>query len=321
MPVPIKVHTDEICGTHHSGPAVVTVGTFDGVHVGHRAILQRLDAAAQGEQMRTVVTFDPHPQAVIRREGKSISVLSDAHEKTELLCAYGVDRTYTLVFDHHLAQLSAEEFVQEILLNRLHTSRLVVGYNHSFGRNREGNFEFLEKNLGRFGFELEVVGPYYLQGEIVSSTKIRRLLEAGDIEKANLFLGRPYALAGKVVAGAGRGRSLGFPTANLESTSREKLIPHMGVYAVAVRHENQLHPGMLSIGVRPTFGSGAATIEVHLINFDNDLYGQVLQVHFLARLRDEERYRNAQELQRQMSKDREKSLQVFQKYNSSNLAL
>jgi len=307
----IKVHADEICIPPAIGPAVVTVGTFDGVHRGHQEILKRMNSAARKNEVRTVVTFEPHPQSVIRRNGHGVPLLTDTPEKIRLLCAGGVSRTYILQFDHNLANLCAEDFVQEILLKRLHTTRLVVGYNHSFGHNREGNFEFLKKNQPRFGFDLEVVGPYYVAGEIISSTKIRRALEAGDAEKARLYLGRAYVLSGVVVPGAGRGRQIGVPTANLNMTNPHKLIPRPGIYAVEVGIERGRYPGMLSMGTRPTFGGGEFTIEVHLIGFDGDLYGQTLELHFLKRLRDEARYASAKELKRQMQKDREDSLQVY----------
>ena len=278
-----------------------------------------MNSAAQKSEVRTVVTFEPHPQSVIRREGRSVAILTETPEKIRLLCAGGISRTYILQFDQHLAGISAEDFVQEILLKRLQTTRLVVGYNHSFGHNREGNFEFLEKNRARFGFDLEVVGPYYLGGEIVSSTKIRRALEAGEAELALLYLGRPYALSGKVVRGAGRGRSMDVPTANLQVRNPAKLVPKIGVYAVQVAFESAAYPGMLSIGTRPTFHEDRLTVEVHLIGFQGDLYDQTLEVRFLKWLRGEERYAGAQELKKQMNLDREASLTAYKAYQKNPL--
>ncbi len=315
----IEVHHDGICGPRTSGISVVTVGSFDGVHLGHQEILKRLNAAAGDSAVRTVVTFEPHPQSVIRRGGQAVPVLMTAEEKTRCLCEFGVDRIYTLRFNPHLASLSAEEFVREILLRRLQAKRLVIGYNHSFGRNREGNFEFLEKNKQRFGYELEVVGPFYLEGEIISSTKIRRALEAGRLDLANRYLGRPYALEGKVIAGKGRGRELGFPTANLEPVHPQKMVPGMGVYAVAVTVENARHPGMLSIGTRPTFGETERTIEVHLIGYSGDLYDRTIQVHFLQKLRDEIRYDDVAGLIIQMRLDQENSLAAYKLFQRENI--
>ncbi len=293
---------------------MVTVGTFDGVHLGHQQILKALNAAAQDECVRTVITFEPHPQSVILRDGYGVPILTPLAEKMRLLCRYGVDRTYVLQFDPQLQQLSAENFVQEILLRELHTQRLIIGYNHSFGRNREGNFEFLEKNKMRYGLQLEVVGPHYVDGEIISSTKVRRALSAGEVDQAALFLGRPFQLSGKVIKGAGRGRQLGYPTANLEPLDTDKLIPKMGVYAVAVERSGQLYPGMLSIGTRPTFGENTPTIEVNLIGFEGDLYDHTLTVHFLTRLRDEARFATPAELKSRMDLDRENSLKAYDAY-------
>ncbi len=314
MPDLIRVHADEACIPPATGPAVVTVGTFDGVHRGHQEILRRMNSAARKNEVRTVVTFEPHPQSVIRREGHSVRILTDTREKVRLLCAGGISRTYILQFDQHLAGISAEDFVQQILLKRLQTTRLVVGYNHSFGHNREGNFKFLEKHKKRFGFELEVVGPYYLGDEVVSSTKIRRALEGGDVERATLYLGRPYALSGKVIHGVGRGRKLEVPTANLELANPSKLIPKIGVYAVEVAIGAVPYPGMLAIGTRPTFNESQLTVEVHLIDFQGDLYDQSLEVRFLKWLRDEERYASTEELRTQMGKDRQASLRAYRAY-------
>lgn len=316
---PIEVHHDGICGPRSTGLSVVTVGSFDGVHLGHQEILKRLNAAAGESLMRTVVTFEPHPQSIIKRGGQAVPVLMTAEEKTRCLCEFGVDRIYTLRFNLHLASLSAETFVREILLNRLQAQRLVIGYNHSFGRNREGNFEFLEKNKLRFGYDLEVVGPYYLDGEIISSTKIRRALETGNLDRANRYLGKPYALEGKVVSGKGRGRELGFPTANLEPTHPQKLVPGSGVYAAAVVVEAKQYPGMLSIGTRPTFGESDRTIEVHLIGFRGDLYDRTIRLLFLQKLRDEIRYDNVQDLIAQMRADQENSFAAFKQFQGGDI--
>jgi len=320
VPELITVHADEICIPPATGPAVVTVGTFDGVHRGHQEILRRMNSAAQKNEVRTVVTFEPHPQSVIRREGRSVAILTEMPEKIRLLCAGGISRTYILQFDQHLAGISAEDFVQEILLKRLQTTRMVVGYNHSFGHNREGNFEFLEKNRARFGFELEVVGPCYFAGEVVSSTRIRRALEAGEAERAMHYLGRPYALSGKVVRGAGRGRTLDVPTANLQLGNPAKLVPKIGVYAVQVAIGAAVYPGMLAIGTRPTFHEDRLTIEVHLIGFQGDLYDQTLEVRFLKWLRGEERFAGARELKKQMDEDREASLKAYEAYQKYPLS-
>jgi riboflavin kinase/FMN adenylyltransferase len=313
----IKIHTDKHCRPDKTGPAAVTVGTFDGVHRGHQQILTALSASPS--LARTVVTFEPHPQSVIRKGGEGVPLLTSTDEKMRVLCRYGVDRVCILQFNEALAQLSAEEFVQEILLKRLQASRLVIGYNHSFGRGREGNFEFLHANRERFGIELEVVGPFYLNGEVISSTKVRHALDAGDVETAGRYLGRPYTLSGRVVHGDGRGRQIGFPTANLFINHPDKLIPPLAVYAVAVEALGKIWPGALAIGTRPTFGGSNRTVEVHLIGFDGDLYDQTIELQFLKRLRGEERYPGVEELTQQMRRDVEESGVVYEVWKMGEL--
>ncbi|RJP81228.1 MAG: bifunctional riboflavin kinase/FAD synthetase [Candidatus Zixiibacteriota bacterium] len=310
------MHADAFCGPRTSGPAVVTVGTFDGVHRGHQEILRTLDDLSGETMVRTVVTFDPHPQSVIRRDGRGVPLLTETREKIRLLCLYGVDRLLVLHFDRELAALSAEDFLQEILLKRLQAAALVIGYNHNFGRNREGSPEFLEQNRERFGYLLSVVGPHYVDGEPVSSTRIRRALETGDVARAHHFLGRPYALSGTVVAGNGRGRALQFPTANLKVCHPDKLVPPLGIYAVEAAVGEEVWPGMMSIGTRPTFGGGEVILEVHLIGFSGDIYGRTVEVRFLKKLRDEERYAGVEELVEQITRDQEASLEAYREYQA-----
>ncbi len=308
----IDVYIDKVFNPEKSGTAVTTIGTFDGVHLGHQKILERLSAKESADRIKTVVTFKPHPQTVMRHRPGEMPTISNPDEKLKILKESGVDRVFIIHFTEKLAQLSAEKFLTEILLKRLKSSRLVVGYNHSFGQGREGNAEFLEKVKGKYGFELEVVKPYYVQGEAISSTKIRKALGAGDIGKARTYLGRPYLLIGKVVPGRGVGRKIQFPTANLELIHQGKLIPKIGVYSVAVGVDDHIYAGMLNIGTRPTFGEGAITIEVHLIDFDGDLYGKTINLLFLARLRKEQRFESSMELSEQIKKDRVESLKVFE---------
>lgn len=314
----ISVFADEFCGLNRSGPAVVTVGSFDGVHLGHQKILERVKANAAEGKVRTLVTFEPHPQLVMHGRPGEIRILTSTPEKMRLLCDFDLDRIYVLSFNPELSQLSAEDFITEILVGRLQAKKLVMGYNHTFGRGREGNLEFLEKNKERFGLELEVVAPHYIKGEIVSSSKIRKALESGDVDKANQFLGRPYRLEGSVVTGQGKGRDLHYPTANLKIGHEAKLVPFRGVYAVAVETDDRTYPGMLNIGTRPTFGEGECTVEVHLIGFSGDLYGKTISMAFLKRLRDEKRYGSAEELTKQMTRDMQDSLDIYKIHQSSH---
>ena len=308
----IEIYADEIFRPDKRGPAITTVGTFDGVHLGHRKILDRVSSGVAKTRVRTVVTFEPHPQNVMRHRPGIVPILTSTPEKVRILRSIGIDRVYILRFTKELARVTAEEFLTRILIGELNTEKLVVGYNHFFGRNRKGNSEFLESVKDRYGFDLEVVGPHNMAGETISSTKIRRILQSGDVEKAAQFLGRKYRLAGRVIPGVGRGRTLNFPTANLELTHPEKLIPPKGVYAAIVEVDDQMHPGMVNIGIRPTFGESKLTIEVHLINFDGDLYDQSINLLFLKRIRDEEKFESAQALTSRIMKDRDESLRVFE---------
>lgn len=308
----IRVYADENFEPGKIGPAITTVGTFDGVHLGHRRILERLAQGDGQNRIRTVVTFEPHPQNVMRHRPGLVPIITSTAEKVALLHSYGVERVFILRFTKELAKVSADEFLTEILLKRLGSTKLVIGYNHYFGRHRQGDREFLEKVKNRYGFELEVVGPHDCAGETVSSTKIRAAVRSGDVEKAREFLGRPYALVGQVVPGAGRGKTLQFPTANLKPIHPEKLIPGNGVYAVAVRINDQVHPGMLSIGTRPTFGESETVVEVHLIRFEGDLYGRNVHLLFFKRIRDEKLFDKVDDLISQMRLDQVESLRVLQ---------
>jgi riboflavin kinase/FMN adenylyltransferase len=314
----IEVYADYNFNPDRSGSAITTVGTYDGVHSGHQEILQRMMEGGN-DRVRTVVSFEPHPQTITINRPGVMPTLSNTPEKIRLLRNYGMDRVYILYFTDALAKVRAEDFLKDILLDKLNSSKLVVGYNHAFGNKREGNSDFLRQIQSKYGYDLEVVGPHYVGEEAVSSTKIRKALGVGDVDKANQFLGRPYFLSGSVVPGRGVGRELTFPTANLELVHPEKLIPKVGVYTVAVGFGDQVYPGMLNIGTRPTFGEGDVTIEVHLINFAGELYGKVLGMLFLARLRDEEHFESAEALIAQIKIDREESLRIFSVWPTQRL--
>ncbi len=320
MPEPIEVFTDRILNPTKSGEAITTIGTFDGVHLGHQEILHRLAANGGEKRVRTVVTFEPHPQNIMRKRHGLLPTISNPEEKIRLLKLGGVDRVLILRFTDQLANVSAERFLEAILLKKLNSTKLIIGYNHSFGKNREGTREFLEKVQPKYGFELEVVGPHYIQGETVSSTKIRRALGEGDITKANTLLGRPYFLTGTVVPGRAMGRKLSFPTANIQLTYEGKLIPKFGVYTVAVGIANEVYPGMLNIGTRPTFGEGNVTIEVHLINFEGDIYDKSINLIFLERLRGEQRFETPEDLIEQIKKDQIESERIYSTLSVDKLA-
>lgn len=296
--------------------AVVTSGTFDGVHLGHRKILDRLQEIARQHQGETVViTYWPHPRLVLHPEDTSLKLLNTFEEKAELLKQAGIDHLVRIPFTREFAQLSSEEFIIRILVQIIGTKKLVIGYDHRFGHNREGSFEELKKNAPRYGFEVEEIPPQDVDHITVSSTKIRRALEQGDVETANLLLGRPYSLRGQVVKGDRLGRLIGFPTANIDIDSHYKLIPADGVYAVTAQHAGQTFNGMMYIGLRPTIGGIHKTLEVNLFDFDKEIYGDELIVHLHARLRADNRFSDLDELRQQLVLDKKKAEELLKMRN------
>ena len=266
--------------------AVVTVGTFDGVHRGHWAVLQEIRRRALATGRRSVLlTFDPHPLRIVR-PGQAPPLLTTPIEKKEILAESGLDYAVFLAFTPALSRYEPRRFVLEVLVERLGVEELVIGHDHGFGRGRSGDAETLKQIGSEFGFAVDVVPPVIQDGGAISSSAIRGALRAGDPQAAALGLGRPYSLRGLVVRGEGRGRQLGFPTANLVVASSEKLIPATGIYAVSGVTRSGSFDGALHLGPRPTFRGSPPTIELHLLDFDGDLYGEVIRVDFMKRLRD-----------------------------------
>jgi riboflavin kinase/FMN adenylyltransferase len=283
--------------------AVVTVGTFDGVHLGHREVLAEIVRRARSSGRRSVlVTFEPHPLRVIRPE-QAPQLLTPLAEKTPLLAESGLDYTYLLEFNRELQAYPARRFVTEILLERVGMRELVMGYDHGFGRGREGSVDTLRELGAELGFAVDVVDAVTVDGGAVSSTRIREALGAGEMASAARQLGRPYALRGQVVHGTHRGRELGFPTANLRIESPEKLLPLEGIYAVHGRVGGERLPGLLHLGPRPTFPGVAPSVELHLLDWAGDLYGAEIQVDLCKRMRGVEAYDSAEDLVAQMHRD------------------
>jgi riboflavin kinase / FMN adenylyltransferase len=291
---------------------VVTVGTFDGVHRGHRDVLDRLVARGRALGLRTVlVTFEPHPLEVVNPAAAPL-MLTLGEEKREVLAESGIDYLAVVPFTPTLARYAAQEFVTRVLRERFNMEYLLMGYDHGFGRNREGDVEVLQALGAREGFRVEVVPPVSIgDGRQISSTSIRRAIAGGDLERAAHGLGRPYALGGRVVQGAARGRGLGFPTINLAPPSPRKLLPPQGVYAVRVQTPGGAHGGMLNLGPRPTFGDPSAGIEAHLFDTSGDWYGAWVRVDFIARLRDTQKFASAAALVEQLRRDEDDARRVL----------
>lgn len=289
-----------------SDGTVITIGTFDGVHRGHRLVLDRLAVRAAESGLRSVlVTFDPHPLDVVN-PAAAPPLLTTGEEKTEILVESQLQYAVVLPFTKTLAAYDAEQFVDEVLRKRLRMQELLVGYDVGFGRGRSGDADVLRSLGASRGFAVTVVPPVQgRDGRPISSTAIRRAIAGGDLARAADGLARPYSVSGVVVAGAGRGRSLGFRTVNLSPPSFRKLLPPEGVYAVRAQTPGGSFGGMMNLGTRPTFGEAETTLEAHLFDADGDWYGTRLRVDFVARLRDTRKFENAAALIRQLGRDEE----------------
>jgi riboflavin kinase / FMN adenylyltransferase len=280
------------------GSSAITVGTFDGVHLGHRAVLDRLVSVARQRGLTSiVVTFEPHPLRVVRPEAAPRQ-LCTAAEKSELLGESGVERVAIVPFTRELAGYSPRRFVEKVLLSHFGLAHLVIGYDHGFGKDRSGDAATLQSLGEELQYDVTVVPHTDLDARPISSTRIRLLLSDGDVVDAARALGRPYSLDGRVVPGEGRGRSLGFPTANLEMESAEKLLPAEGIYAVRAQIDAQGPDlrGVLHLGPRPTFGGARPTVEVYLLDVEEDLYGRLVRVKLCGRIRAVQRFATAEDL-------------------------
>ncbi len=296
----------------HEKKSVVTVGTFDGLHLGHQKILSRLRYHAEKRWTRSVVvTFDPHPREVVGRG--PVKLLTTLDERIELFESTGIDVLIVVPFTYEFSRQSSRAFYEREIVKGIGVEVVVVGYDHMFGRDREAGLHELQTMGEQLGFEVFHEEPLCVEGVIVGSSKIREELLRGNIAKATSWLGRPYFLGGKVVQGAGRGSTLGFPTANISSDDARKLVPAEGVYFVEAELGDRKIPGMMNIGVRPTFGDEhQRTIEVHLLDFHEDIYGTSLRISFIKRLRGEIRFASPQDLVAQLKKDREECLKIVE---------
>jgi riboflavin kinase/FMN adenylyltransferase len=284
--------------------SVVTVGTFDGMHVAHRRIVNTLVEKTRATGGRSVViTFKPHPQEILGSQ--NVELLMTEEERVSLMENSGVDEICLLRFDRDLSLVTAEDFLVKMVCERIGLQELVLGYNHTFGNKAQGTVEFARKVGERMGFKVDFLDKVLIDGIIVSSSNIRRLLKEGDVARAGMMLGRPYALEGFVIRGNGRGRLLGFPTANLKLIDERLLMPAFGVYIAEVALEGGKFVGLASIGVRPTFeDSTVPMVEIWISDFDAEIYGKRIRISLIQRLRDEMKFDSSEELIAQMDEDK-----------------
>lgn len=296
----------------HSKTAVTT-GTFDGAHSGHKVVIDQLINTAKkinGESV--ILTFFPHPRMVLHPDDHNLRLLNTIEERISLLEGTGIDHLIVHPFSKEFSRLSSTEFVRDILVNQLNVSTLVIGYDHHFGRNREGSFDHLQELAPLYDFNVEEIAAQEIQQVNISSTKVRTTLLSGEINAANEFLGYNYFLKGTVIDGDKTGRTIGFPTANIKIDQWYKLIPAKGVYAVKVILDGTFYNGMLNIGNRPTIKeNNNETIEVNIFNFDEDIYTKEIQIEFHYKIRDEQKFENLSSLKKQLEIDKQKTIQIL----------
>ena len=291
--------------------AIVTSGTFDGVHFGHKKILQRLQEITQRNGGESVLlTYWPHPRLVLYPE-QELYLLTSIEEKIELLSQKNIDHLVIIPFTKEFSALSSEDFIKDVLVDQIGTKKLVIGYDHKFGKNRSGSFEELRKDAPKYGFEVEEIPKQMIENKAVSSTKIRKALAEGNIDIANEYLGRSFCIHGKVIEGDKIGRTLDFPTANIDILFKHKLIPAEGIYAVKVNVMDEWFKGMLNIGYRPTFGGTQKRVEVNIFDFDKDIYGSEINVEFYHKIRSEIKFQNVGALRSQLLDDKKEAIAIL----------
>lgn len=308
----MKIYTD--LSNHTSiNKTFVTIGTFDGVHVGHQKVLSNLVQSAKKNNASSVLlTFFPHPRMVLQKN-TGIKLINTIDERIKLLKKTGLEILVIHEFTKDFAKKTALDFVKNVLVDNLKISNLIIGYDHRFGKDREGNFEQLTAFGKKFGFNVSKIPQQEIDHITISSTKIRKAIELGNIEEANRYLGYCFMLTGEVVKGKNLGEKIGFPTANISIKETYKLLPKTGSYVVKAELENETVYGMMNIGFRPTVKGKNQTIEIHFFDFNKDLYGKSIQIDVLKFLREEQKFDSVEDLKNQLQKDREKSLEIIKK--------
>lgn len=297
-------------GNHFLGGSVITLGNFDGIHHGHRALIERLKTVAKEKNLPSiVVTYYPNP-ALVLSKNKNLKTIYTEEVKEEIIESFQPDALIVIPFTLELSEMSSYDFIQKILYTQLNARHIIIGFNHFFGKNREGDFNFLETHSREFGYRVEKIDPVYFEGEQVSSSVIRNCIRAGEMEKANKLLGRSFRIRGTVVKGFQRGRLIGFPTANVEVSS-EMIVPSEGVYAVYAYLHGKRYGAMLNIGKNPTFENEKRSIEGNLFDFSEDIYGETIEYEFIARIRNEVKFASVEELKNQLQEDRLNTIKIL----------
>ena len=297
-------------------PTIVTIGTFDGVHIGHQKIINRLVNIAKEDDLKAIVlTFFPHPRMVLQKDA-NIKLINTIDEKAQLFAKFGIDNLVVKEFTKEFSRLSAGDFVKQVLVDKLKIKKIIIGYDHHFGRNRNANIDDLRTFGESYHFDVEEISVQDINDVAVSSTKIRNSLNGGNIKVANTFLGYNFMLSGVIVKGKGLGMQIGFPTANLFIKETYKLIPKQGVYIVQSNIENKVVYGMMNIGTNPTIGENTESIEIHFFDFNKDLYNKKIQIEILDRMRDEQKFDSLEDLITQLNKDKQTSVDFIESHNA-----
>lgn len=305
---------DDVSGIPKVENTVLTLGTFDGIHLGHKKIIDKLKKRAATVKGRSLlITFNPHPRKIINT-GNGIKLITTNDEKIKLISELGVENLLLINFTKEFSQLTSEEFIKNYVIDKIGLKEIVIGYDHHFGKGRSGDVNTLRKLAVHYDFDVTMVEALKVNNENVNSTAIRKALQEGNIKKVNQFLGRKYSFNGLVVEGDKRGRTLGFPTANIDINDQDKLLPCFGIYAVNIFVDGQKYNGLMSIGIRPTFFSeGSMVVEVYIYDFNMEIYGSEVTVEVVDWIRGEEKFSSADDLVDQMQRDKEKGIEIFKK--------
>ena len=292
--------------------SIVTIGTFDGVHLGHRVVLRRMREIAKKTKVESVLlTFFPHPRHVLHKDNQDMKLITTLQEKQDLLNQAGLDNLVIHEFTKKFSRIKPVNFVRDILVEQLNVHTLVIGYDHHFGRNREGSIQELTTLADLYDFNIEKIDPQYFEDVTVSSSKIRKLIEKGEMVKAKQYLGYEFMLNGKVIKGNSLGKTINFPTANIVVENKWKILPADGVYAVKIVLEAKEYKGMMNIGQKPTVDGNGISLEVNIFDFNQDIYGNGIKVRFVKRIRDERKFENLQGLKKQLLIDRNKARKIL----------